>query len=576
MRTRIISNCRQAGAQVTLGLLVSGVMALTLLGACMNANAANQMIAAAHPRAADVGAAVLDNGGTAADAALATQAMLNLVEPQSSGFGGGAFILYWDASTRQLITIDGRETAPANAVPERFLDADGDKHGFWKSAVGGQAVGVPGTPAAFDLLHRLYGKLPRSQLLAPTIALADAGFEVSPRLAKSVAVAKHLDRFEATRAYFFPDGQPIKQGAVLKNVAFAHTLRRFAERGAQGFYQGPVASAIVDAVNASSFVKHNITLADLAGYRAKIRPAICMPYRAYEVCGMGPPTSGGLTVGQMLGMLSQFDLKAMGWGESLVHHIAEAAKLAYADRALYMADSDFVKMPTRGLVDAKYLQARSQLIDPQKAGPRAQAGKPPGAADLAWSPSALNSLPGTSHFVVWDKFGNAASITTTIESGFGSRVMAAGMLLNNELTDFDRQPEVDGRAVANRVQGGKRPRSSMSPTIVFRDHEPYLLVGSPGGSRIIGYVAKTLIGILDFGMTPQGAVNKGHFIHRNGNALELEKGSGAATMRIALEAKGHVVKLRGLSSGLHAILKQDDGFIGGADPRREGKVIGNP
>ena len=576
MRTRICSNYRRAGGQITQGLLAPGAMAVALLCGATTATSASHMIAAAHPRAAEVGAAVLDNGGTAADAALATQAMLNLVEPQSSGFGGGAFILYWDASTRQLVTIDGRETAPADAVPERFLDEEGKKHGFWKSAVGGQSVGVPGTPAAFDLMHRLYGKLPRAQLLAPTIALADSGFKVSPRLAKSVAAAKHLDRFDATRTYFFPGGQAIAQGAVLRNPAFADTLRRFADRGAEGFYQGPVASAIVDAVNASSFVKSNITLEDLASYRAKIRPAICVPYRVYEVCGMGPPTSGGLTVGQILGMLSRFDLKAMGWGESLVHHIAEAAKLAYADRALYMADSDFVKMPTRGLVDSKYLQARSQLIDSEKAGPRAQAGKPPGAAELAWSPSTLNSLPGTSHFVVWDKYGNAASITTTIESGFGSRVMAAGMLLNNELTDFDRQPEVDGRAVANRVQGGKRPRSSMSPTIVLRDHEPHLLVGSPGGSRIIGYVAKTLIGILDFDMTPQAAVNSGHFIHRNGKALELEKGSAVAQMRTALEARGHAVKLRGLTSGLHAIRKRGDGLLGAADPRREGKVIGSP
>jgi gamma-glutamyltranspeptidase/glutathione hydrolase len=533
------------------------------------------MIAAAHPRATEVGAAVLNRGGTAADAALATQAMLNLVEPQSSGFGGGAFILYWDASARQLTTIDGRETAPAAALPARFLDAEGKKHGFWRSAVGGQSVGVPGTPSAFDLMHRLYGQLPRGELLQPTIALAEAGFEVSPRLAKSVTSAKHLDRFDATRAYFFPQGQPLEQGAVLKNPAFADMLRRFAERGAEGFYQGPVAAAIVDAVNASSFVKRNITLADLAGYRAKVRPAICVPYRAYEVCGMGPPTSGGLTVGQILGMLSRFDLKAMGWGEALVHHVAEAAKLAYADRALYMADSDFVKMPTKGLVDPGYLQARSQLIDPARAGPRAKAGTPPGASELAWAPSGLNSLPGTSHFVVWDKYGNAASITTTIESGFGSRVMAAGMLLNNELTDFDRQPEVDGRAVANRVQGGKRPRSSMSPTVVLRDGEPHLLVGSPGGSRIIGYVAKTLVGILDFGMAPQDAINSGHFIHRNGKTLELEKGSAAAELRAGLEAKGHAIKIRGLTSGLHAILKQDGRFVGGADPRREGKVIGS-
>lgn len=290
---------------------------------------------------------------------------------------------------------------------------------------------------------------------------------------------------------------------------------------------------------------------------------------------MGPPTSGGLTVGQILGMLSHFDVRGMPRGATLVHHIVEAEKLAYADRALYMADSDFVKMPTAGLVDAAYLKARAQLIDPDKAGPRAQAGNPPGASDLAWAPSQLHALPGTSHFVVWDAHGNAASITTTIESGFGSRVMAAGLLLNNELTDFDRQPVVDGRPVANRVQGGKRPRSSMSPTIVFRDGEPHLLVGSPGGSRIIGYVAKTLIGILDLNMTPQAAINVGHFIHRNGKALDLEKGTEAEALRGDLEALGHTVNVRTLTSGLHAILRQGDTLVGGADPRREGKVIGS-
>lgn len=534
----------------------------------------NAMVAAANPLAAEVGIAVLRDGGSAADAAVAIQMMLNLVEPQSSGIGGGAFILHWDAGARELLTIDGRETAPAAATPARFVDEDGKKLGWWKSMVGGQSVGVPGTVKSLGVLHQLFGRKDWPGLLAPAIDLASKGFSISPRLAKSIAGAKHLDRFDATRAYFFrPDGTPKEAGELLRNPAFADTLGKLADGGPEAFYAGPIAKAVVDAAAASSWASTNITLADMAAYRAKVRRPVCQPYRGFEVCGMGPPTSGGLTVGQILGILAEFDLKALGWSPALVHLLAEAEKLAYADRALYMADADFVQMPTEGLLDGDYLKQRAQLIDPGKAGPKAAAGKPPGAENFALAPSVAPGLVGTSHFVVVDADGNAVSMTTTIESGFGSRVMAAGFLLNNELTDFDRQPERDGRLVANRVEGGKRPRSSMSPTIVLRRGEPYLVVGSPGGSRIIGYVAKTLIGVLDLGMTPQQAIELGHAVHRNGKALELEEGTKTAAMADALKAMGHETKIRGLTSGLHAILLTPQGPQGGADPRREGVVL---
>ncbi len=537
------------------------------------------MVAAAHPLATRAGYDVLKAGGTAMDAAVAVQLVLNLVEPQSSGLGGGAFLLYWDAASGTLHSLDGRETAPAAARPSRFLDSDGKKLPFFKAVVGGQSVGVPGTPRLLEVAHQRFGKLPWKSLFQPAITLAEQGFPVSPRMAGSIARAKKrgLTRFAAARAYFFDrDGEPLAAGTMLGNPVFADTLRLLAEGGADAFYQGPIARDIVAAVAATSLVANNITLGDLANYRVKDRPPVCIEYRADRVCGMGPPTSGGLTVGQILKLLEPFDLRRMGWSSEFAHVFAEAGKLAYADRALYMADSDYVAVPTDGLLDPGYLASRSQLIDPAKAGPKAAAGEPPRRKGGLLAPSANPDLPGTSHFVIRDGFGNALSMTTTIESGFGSRVMVRGFLLNNELTDFDRSPTRDGRPVANRVEGGKRPRSSMAPTIVLRDGRPRLLIGSPGGSRIIAYVAKAAIGVLDFGLDPQAAVELGHVVHRNGKTLDIEAGRPVAEWAAPLTAKGHTVKVRDLNSGLHAILIGNDGkLVGGADPRREGLVLGD-
>lgn len=534
------------------------------------------MLAAAHPYAVEAGFNVLQSGGNAIDAAVAVQMMLNLVEPQSSGIGGGAFMLYWDAGNKKLLTYDGRETAPLAATPEYFFNEQGEPKRFWEAVVGGRSVGVPGTLRLLEKAHQAHGSKDWAGLFQPVIELAEKGFPISARLAQSIAGAEErsLAKFPAARAYFFnADGTPKAEGVTLRNPEFAQTLRMIAAAGADAFYKGAIAGDIVAAVRATADNPGIMTLDDLAGYEVKLREPICFPYRAYKICGMGPPTSGGLTIGQILGMLSYFDLPAMGVSAESVHLFAEAAKLAYADRALYMADSDYEPMPTWGLIDPFYLEVRAKLIDKNKAMEKAEAGRPPMKVAGQWAPDNTPGRPGTSHFVIRDAMGNAVSMTTSIETGFGSRVMVGGFLLNNELTDFSFTPEKDGKAVANRVEGGKRPRSSMSPSIVFKDEQPYLLLGSPGGSRIINYVAKTIIAVLDWGMEPQQAIDLGHFVNRNG-ATDLEEGTAVVSYQAALEALGHEVKIRDLNSGLHAILIKDGKLAGGADPRREGLVMG--
>ncbi len=538
--------------------------------------ATTHMISAAHPMAAEAGLSVLESGGTAIDAAVAVQAMLTLVEPESSGIGGGAFMLYWDAQSAQLLTYDGRETAPA-ATDSRYFYRDGEPLSWPDARTGGLSVGVPGTVKLLETAHQQHGKLNWTRLFVPAITQARNGFTINEKLERSItrAADSGLRDFDKTRAYFFTDeGTPKTAGTQLVNQDLADTLTLIAAHGADVFYNGVIAESIVDAVN-SATNPGRMTLQDMSDYQVKVRDPVCFDYRAYSVCGMGPPTSGGLTMGQILGMLNQFDLSA-GPGIESWHLYIEAAKLAYADRALYMADSDFVDMP-QGLLNKEYLRDRASLINTSKAMPEAVAGTPPWDEARSQSPDTQTEKPGTSHFVIADKFGNRLSMTTTIESGFGSRIMTRGFMLNNELTDFSFRYENDGKPIANRVEGGKRPRSSMSPTIVFKNKQPYLLTGSPGGSRIINYVAQSVIAVIDWQMDLQDVADMGHVVNRNGST-DLEAGTEAEKLLAELAKLGHKTNVRELNSGLHMILIDNENgkntFYGAADPRRAGIAVG--
>ena len=546
--------------------------ATTAIAEKSSVSAKDFMIATAHPLATEAGHAVLASGGTAADAAVVVQTMLGLVEPQSSGLGGGAFFVYFDAETSDITTYDARETAPKAATDTYWLNADGTAMDFATAVIGGRSAGVLGTPMLLETFHRDHGSLDWAELMQPAIQTATEGFEVSPRLAKAVADAKGLDTFITTADYFLPGGKPIAEGSTLKNPAYAQTLELFAKEGAAPFYTGEIARDIVAALT-TNINPTLLTAEDLASYKVVKREPICADYRGYDVCGMGPPSSGALAVGQMLGMLSNFDLAAMEDGAAFRHLFAEASRLDFADRGLYVADSDFVDIPD-GLLDAAYLTERAKLIDPAKSMGVANAGTPPGLSDDNLTPDGERPRKGTSHFVIVDKAGNMLSATTTIESGFGNRVMTRGFLLNNELTDFAFTPEANDAPVANRVEPGKRPRSSMSPTIVLRNGKPVLLTGSPGGAAIIDYTALSLIAILDWGMDPQEAIDLRHVTNLNGRT-SVEEGEGAEELAAELTALGHEVAIANLNSGLHIIQITDEGLIGAADKRREGTVMGD-
>jgi gamma-glutamyltranspeptidase/glutathione hydrolase len=558
--------------QATDAIAPEAAMALKEAGAPVEAP--NWMVAAANPLAVQAGADVLAAGGTAADAMVAVQAVLGLVEPQSSGLGGGAFLVWYDAESGALTTLDGRETAPLAADPTLF-QIDGERMGFWDAVVGGRSVGTPGTPALMEMAHQKWGNADWSGLFAPAIALADEGFTVSPRLAGSVA--RDVDRlttYPRTASYFVPEGAPIEAGNTLYNPAYAETLRAIAANGAQAFYTGEIAQGIVDTVQQAAGNPGRLAMIDLAAYEVKERPPVCAAYRAYEVCGMGPPSSGALTVGQILGQLDSFDLSA-GPGDAQVWRlIGDASRQAFADRGRYMADSDFVPMPTAGLVDPEYLAARAENLTGEMALDSVAPGSPAWDHAQLWADNVSIEQPSTSHISIVDQYGNALSMTTTIENGFGSRLMAPGwFLLNNELTDFSFRSHTDGVPIANRVEPGKRPRSSMSPTIVMQDGAPVLVIGSPGGSRIIGYVAQTIIAHVDWGMDVQAAIDMPHAVNRFGT-YDLEEGTAATELEGPLTALGYEVNIRGLNSGLHAIQITDEGLVGGADPRREGIAIG--
>ncbi|SDG87811.1 gamma-glutamyltransferase [Sulfitobacter delicatus] len=534
--------------------------------------AQNWMVAAANPHAVEVGADVLARGGTAADALVAVQAMLGLVEPQSSGLGGGAFLVWYDAASGEVTTLDGRETAPLAATPQLFQDGAGEPLKFFDAVVGGLSVGTPGTPALMAEAHDRWGNQDWGALLAPAADLAEAGFAVSPRLAELVAGdVERLSTAPDTAAYFLPDGEPIKAGAVLLNPAYAETLRAFAAEGAAVFYGGEIGKQIVAAVQAAE-QPGVLSEVDLAIYRVKERGAVCAEYRGHEVCGMGPPSSGAVAVGQILGLLEGFDLSAGPQDAEVLRLIGDASRLAFADRGRYLADHDFVPVPVTGLLGPGYLSKRAELLKGDDALPEVAPGAPEFDHALNWADDEAIELPSTSHVSIVDAMGNVASMTTTIENGFGSRVMAAGFLLNNELTDFSFRSHADGVPIANRVEPGKRPRSSMAPTIVLKDGAPVLALGSPGGSRIIGYVAGAIMAHLDWGMDVQQAVAAPHAVNRFGT-FDLEEGSALEAIARPLQDIGFETNLRALTSGLHMIEISDD-LRGGADPRREGIALG--
>ncbi len=539
--------------------------------------AKRDMVAAANPLAAEAGREMLRRGGNAIDAAVATQMVLNLVEPQSSGIGGGAFLLYWSARDRRVESYDGRETAPAAARPDRFLGPDGAPMPFMQAMIGGRSVGVPGTLRMLALAHRKHGRLPWAQLFEPAIHLAEDGFEISPRLHGMLADEKNLGRFEPARSYFYDaDGSAKPVGERLRNPALAATLRAIAQRGPDALYGGAIAEDIVTAVTHAPTSPGDLALSDLAAYHPKQRPPVCGEYRHYRICGMGPPSSGGSTVVAILGLLQRFDLQRLKpMSADSLHLFAEAGRLAYADRDRYLGDSDFVPVPLAGLLDPRYLAARSRLIDPRQDHGRVEPGTPPSSHASIEGDGASLDLPSTSHFSIVDAAGDAVSMTTTIEHEFGSRIMVDGFLLNNELTDFSFRPEVDGKPVANRVEPGKRPRSAMAPTLVFGpDGKLLLVIGSPGGPEIINYVALTLIAVLDWHMDVQAAIDLIHVGNRNGDT-EIETGPSGDAIAAELQARGHRVVRRELESGLHGIMLTPRGLEGGADPRREGVALGD-
>lgn len=532
------------------------------------------MVAAANPLAVEAGAEILRRGGTAADAMVAVQTVLGLVEPQSSGLGGGAFLVWYDAASGEVTTLDGRETAPLAATPRYFQDESGTPLGFWDAVVGGRSVGTPGTPALMEAAHARWGVLDWPGLFDRAITLAEDGFAVSPRLATLVAnePEDRLARFAPTAAYFYPGGAPIAAGDRRTNADYAEVLRIIAERGSGAFYDGPIAEEIVKVVQANGGL---LSMQDFATYEVVERAPVCVPYRETEVCGMGPPSSGALTVGQILGMLEGVDLAAMGPESPQAWTlIGDASRLAFADRGRYMADSDFVPMPTEGLVDPAYLASRARLLDPSRALETVAPGTPQWDHAMLRGDDVSLELPSTSHISIVDAEGNALSMTTTIENGFGSRLFVRGFLLNNELTDFSFATHADGWPIANRVEPGKRPRSSMSPTIVLRDGAPLLVIGSPGGSRIIGYVVHGIVNYVDWGRNPQQAVSAPHLVNRFGT-FDIEAGTTATGLEGALQEAGFETQVRALTSGLHAIALEGGRLVGGADPRREGIVLGD-
>ncbi|MGO0707473.1 gamma-glutamyltransferase [Pseudomonas paracarnis] len=558
-------------------------------------HAERHMAAAANPLAAEAGREMLRQGGSAIDAAIAMQAVLTLVEPQSSGIGGGAFIMLWDGHNVQA--YDGRETAPAGATERLFLKADGTPMAFTDAQIGGRSVGTPGVLRALEMAHQKSGRLPWAKLFEPAIRLSEQGFAISPRLHSLIATDRFIAQSPDMAAYFLnADGSPKATGTLLKNPALAAVFKRIAKEGPDALYQGSIADEIARKVqghrNAGS-----LSQADLKGYTAKQRAPLCTDYKQWKVCGMPPPSSGGIAVAQILGTLQALETRTPRLAiapmtpvksaspagleptPEAVHLLAEAGRLAFADRALYVADADFTPVPVAGLVAPSYLAQRATLIGERSMG-IAKPGQPAGI-QVAYAPDRSPLRISTSQVVAVDDQGGAVSMTTTVEAAFGSHVMVQGFLLNNQMTDFSFIPAENGQPVANRVQPGKRPRSAMAPTLVFDRNSGELLatVGSPGGSQIIEYVSKSLVAMLDWKLDPQAAISLPNFGSRNG-ATELEAGLFSPALKQALKDKGHALSEIEMTSGVQAIVRTRDAqgkvtLSGGADPRREGEALGD-
>lgn len=529
----------------------------------------------ADPHATKAGMEMLQKGGSASDAAMAMMVALTVVEPQSSGIGGGGFLLHQSGEGQAgLTTINGRETAPASATLSRFTDANGKSMSFLQAFQGGKSVGVPGNIRLMAMAHKKWGKLRWSALFQPAIRLAENGFIVNETLEMRISQLGPLwDKFPETKKLFSVDGKPAVKGQTLRNPELAKTLRMIARRGPDAFYKGDIAKAIVQRVKSTAVAPGDLTLADMAAYKAKEQAAVCAPYRIYVVCGMGPPSSGATTVLQILGTLERFDMKGMGQNNPQSWHlIYEAMRLAYADREKFLGDPDFVDVPVKGLLDRQYIAQRSALIAPDKSLGNYLAGNPPGA--MARTAALSGEVAGTSHFVAVDKNGHIASMTSTIEGPFGSQLISGGFFLNNELTDFTFAPEKDGALVANRVEAGKRPLSSMAPTIVFdAKGKPILALGSAGGKRIIMHVTKTLIGVLDFDMPLSKAIAMPNVFFDTTNML-VEQNTPLAAMADKIAASGNLVKSSDLSSKVNGAQWTAKGWVGEADPRSEGAAYG--
>jgi gamma-glutamyltranspeptidase/glutathione hydrolase len=553
--------------------MISRFFAFALLLLFPLAAQAQGMVSSADPRASAAGVEILKAGGSATDAAIATMLALNVVEPQNSGIGGGSFMVHHDGKRGTTATFDGREAAPRAADAHWFYGPDGKPLTIFTAIPGGRSVGVPGNLRMMALAHQRYGSLPWARLFAPAIRLARNGFAITPRLHNGLAnFGRHIDPW-AKSHFLAADGTPLPVGTILKNPEQATLFARIARSGPGAFYTGPTARRLVAAVNGASHNPSKMTLTDLASYRARERAPVCGSYRTYRICGMGPPSSGGVAVLQILKQLERFDMAALGKDSPIAWHLfAESERLAYADRDMYVGDADHVTVPVKGLTDPSYIAARSALISPDTTMATVSAGTPPGAPARVKAPNA--DIPGTSDLVVADRRGNVAEVTTTIESYFGSGLSVDGVMLNNELTDFDFVPVRDGNLVANRVQGGKRPRSSMSPTIVYdANGKVRIALGAAGGSTIIAQVSKALIAVLDWNMSAQDAIALG-LLYAPGHTAVAEKGTQLEAMVPALRQLGESVQIAPLGLKANAIERVGGRWVGAADPRSEGVAMG--